>query len=95
MRRNSLISMLLALILLTCVSGVQAQGPDHMGPIISKNISQFSQYYSMTQGSAPKTHIFAPEKFDIKGKQPSMIYFGYQQQAVPYSQYQTYSTYTG
>ena len=115
MRRNSLISMLLALILLTCVSGVQAQGPDHMVPISSKDISQysqtqgqnhmlsgtskldvskFSQYYSMTQGSTPKNHIVAPKKFNINGKVPSMIYFGYQQQAVPYSQYQTYATYT-
>ena len=94
--RNSLISMILALVLLTCVSGVQAQGPDQMVSATSKvDVSQFSQYYSMTQGSAPTTHIAAPEKFDINGKQPSMIYFGYQQQAVPYSQYQTYATYTG
>jgi hypothetical protein len=49
----------------------------------------------MTQGSAHTTHIAAPEKFDINGKQPSTIYFGYQQQAVPYTQYQTYATYTG
>ena len=94
--RNNLISMILALILLTCVSGVQAQGPDQMVSATSKvDVSQFSQYYSMTQGSAPTTHIAAPEKFDINGKQPSMIYFGYQQHAVPYSQYQTYATYTG
>jgi hypothetical protein len=94
--RNSLISMLLALILLTCVSGVQAQGPDQMVSATSKvDFSQYSQYYSMPQGSAPKTHIVAPEKYDINGKVPTSIYFGYQQQAVPYSQYQTYSTYTG
>ena len=94
--RNSLISMLLALILLTCLSGVQAQGPDQMISATSKvDFSQYSQYYSMPQGSAPKTHIVAPEKYDINGKVPTSIYFGYQQQAVPYSQYQTYSTYTG
>jgi hypothetical protein len=113
---SHLISMLLALILLTCVSVVQAQGPDHMVPVSSKDISQysqtqgqnhmlsgtskvdvslFSQYYSTTQGSTPKDHIVAPEKFDINGKEPSMIYFGYQQQAIPFSQYQTYATYTG
>jgi len=116
MRRNSLISMLLALVLLTCISEVQAQGPDHMVPITSKDVSKysqtqgqnhmlsgtskvdvskFSQYYSMTQGSTPKNHIVAPKKFNINGKVPSMIYFGYQQQAVPYSQYQTYAAYTG
>lgn len=94
--RNSLISMILALVLMTCVSGVQALGPDQTVSATSKvDVSQFSQYFSMTQGSAPTTHIAAPEKFDINGKQPSMIYFGYQQQAVPYSQYQTYATYTG
>jgi hypothetical protein len=49
----------------------------------------------MPQGSAPTTHIIAPTKYDINGKQPSTIYFGYQQQAVTYSQYQTYATYTG
>ena len=96
MRRNSLISMLLALVLLTCVSEVQAQGPDQMvSPTSKADVSQYSQYYSMPQGSAPTTHIVAPEKFDINGREPSMIYFGYQQQAVPYSQYQTYATYTG
>ena len=96
MKISHLISMLLALILLTCVSGVQAQGPDQMVSGTSKvDVSQFSQYYSMPQGSSPTTHIVAPEKFDINGKLPSMIYFGYQQQAIPYSQYQTYSTYTG
>ena len=80
--RNSLISMLLALILLTCISGVQAQVPDQMLSATSKvDVSQYSQYYSMPQGSAPTTHIIAPTKYDINGKQPSTIYFGYQQQA--------------
>jgi len=94
--RNSLISILLALILLTCVSEVQAQVPDQMLSATSKvDVSQYSQYYSMQQGSAPTTHIVAPEKYDINGKVPSAIYFGYQQQAVPYSQYQTLAMYTG
>jgi hypothetical protein len=64
MRRIHLISMLLALVLLTCVSGVQAQGPDQMVSATSKaDVSQYSQYYSMLQGSAPTTHIVAPEKY--------------------------------
>jgi hypothetical protein len=96
MGRNSLISVLLALILLTCTLGVQAQGQNQMVSATSKvDVSQYSQYYSMLQGSAPKTHIVAPEKFDINGKEPTSIYFSYQQHAVPYSQYQTYATYTG
>ena len=95
MGRNSLISVLLALILLTCTLGVQALGQNQMVSATSKvDVSQYSQYYSMPQGSAPKTHIVAPEKFDINGKEPTSIYFSYQQQAVPYSQYQTYATYT-
>jgi hypothetical protein len=96
MRRSSLISMLLALILLTCVPGVQALGQNQMLSATSNvDVSQYSQYYSMPQGSAQKTHIIAPEKYDINGKEPASIYLGYQQQAVPYSQYQTYATYTG
>jgi hypothetical protein len=70
--RDSLISMLLALILLTCVSGVQAQVPDQMLSATSKvDVSQYSQYYSMQQGSTPTTHIVAPEKYDINGKVPT------------------------
>ena len=53
MRRNHLVSMLLALILLTCISGVQAQGPDQMISATSKvDFSQYSQFYSMSQGSS-------------------------------------------
>lgn len=96
MRRNSLISMLLAFVLLICVSGVQALEPDQRLSATSQvDVSQYSQYYSMTQGSAPTSHIIAPTKYDINGKVPTSIYFGYQQQAVPYSQYQTSAMYTG
>lgn len=96
MRRTCLISVLLALILLTCASGVQAQGPNQMASATyTEDVSQYSQYYSMPQGTAPTTHIVAPEKYDLNGKVPTSIYFGYQQQAVPYSQFQTYATYTG
>ena len=96
MRRSNLISVLLTLILLTCISGVQAQGQNQMVSATSKvDVSQYSEYFSMPQGSAPKNHIVAPEKFDINGKEPLSISFGYQQHAVSYSQYQTYATYTG
>lgn len=61
----------------------------------SATYSQYSQYYTILKGNAPKTHIDAPKKHDIKGKIPTTVYFSYQMQAVPYSQYQTYATYTG
>lgn len=57
--------------------------------------SQYSQYYTVSKGNAPKMHIDAPKKHDIKGKIPTTVYFSYKMQAVPYSQYQTYATYAG
>ena len=49
----------------------------------------------MYTGSTPKKHIEAPKKSDIKDKTPTTVYFSYQMQAMPYTQYQTYATYTG
>ena len=57
--------------------------------------SIYSQYYSMYTGSTPKKHIDAPKKGDIKDKTPTTVYFSYQMQPMPYTQYQTYATYTG
>jgi len=57
--------------------------------------SQYSQYFSMHSGSAPQKHIQAPKKSDIKNKTPTTVYFSYQMQAMPYTQFQTYATYTG
>ena len=56
--------------------------------------SKYSQFYSVSKGNGHKTHIEAPTKYDIN-KAPTTVYFSYQMQAVPYSQYQTYSAYTG
>lgn len=62
-------------------------------------VSKYSQYYTMPdtmpEGQASKTHIKAPQKQDTKSKIPTTVYFGYQMQAVPYSQYKTYAAYTG
>ncbi len=55
----------------------------------------YSQYYSMYTGSTPKKHIEAPKKGEIEDKIPTTVYFTYQMQAMPYTQYQTYATYTG
>ncbi len=49
----------------------------------------------MHSGSAPQKHIEAPKKSDIKDKTPTTVYFSYQMQAMPYTQFQTYATYTG
>jgi plastocyanin len=66
-----------------------------VGQKISPNsILQYSQYYSMSSSVAASTHIIAPQKYSIQVT-PSKLYFGYQMQEVPYSQYQTYATYTG
>ena len=64
-------------------------------PSYGASDSIYSQYFSMHTGSAPLKHIEAPKKSDIKGKTPNTVYFSYQMQAMPYTQYQTYATYTG
>jgi hypothetical protein len=56
---------------------------------------KFSQYFSINKGSASVKHIEAPKKQEIVNKLPTTVYFSYQMQAVPYTQYKTYSTYTG
>jgi hypothetical protein len=64
-------------------------------PPSDTSVSQYSQYYSMTTGSVPGTHIVAPKQYQISGNIPATVYFSNQQQAVPYDQYQSYATYTG
>lgn len=64
-------------------------------PSYSASDSMYSQYYTMYSGPAPKDHIKAPKKGELKDKTPATVYFSYQMQAVPYAQYQTYATYTG
>jgi hypothetical protein len=64
-------------------------------PSYSASDPIYSQYYSMHSGSAPKKHIEAPKKGEIKDKTPTTVYFSYQMQAMPFTQYQTYATYTG
>jgi hypothetical protein len=64
-------------------------------PSLGASDSIYSQYYSIYKGSAPKKHIEAPEKHTTKDETPTTVYFSYQMQAVPYSQYQNYATYTG
>lgn len=56
---------------------------------------KFSQYYSINKAFGSKKHIEAPKKHEIKNEIPKTVYFSYQMQAVPYTQYKTYSAYTG
>jgi hypothetical protein len=63
--------------------------------ISQTSFSQYSQYFTMSKDTSSKTHIKAPQKQEIKGKTPTTVYFSYQMHAVPYTQYQTYATYTG
>lgn len=64
-------------------------------PSSSASYSLYSQYYSINKGSSSKKHIEAPKKHDLKDDTPATVYFNYQMQAVPYTQYKTYSAYTG
>jgi hypothetical protein len=57
--------------------------------------SLYSQYYWSYKGSAPKKHIESPKKHLILDSTPSTVYFSYQMQAVPYTQYQSNAAYTG
>jgi len=57
--------------------------------------SLYSQYYSTYKGSKPKKHIEAPKKHVTADSTPSTVYFNYQMQAVPYSQYQSCAACTG
>jgi hypothetical protein len=56
---------------------------------------KFSQFYSINKGSASKKHIEVPKKHDTRNRAPTTVYFSHQMQAMPYTQYKTYSTYTG
>ena len=75
----------------TMQQGTSSQVSQEISP---NSILAYSQYYSMSSSVAASTHIVAPEKYSIQIT-PSTLYFGYQMQEVPYSQYQTYATFTG
>lgn len=56
-------------------------------------LSKYSQFFSISKGNIHRTHIEAPTKYDII-RFPTTVYFSYQMEAVPFSQYQTYPAYT-
>jgi hypothetical protein len=82
-----LFSTLLAIIIIACLLGLQANATGD--PL------QYSQFYTITSGQAPSNSIGAPQQFEIAGNIPSRVYLGEQMQSMPYTQYQSYSTYTG
>ncbi len=95
---------MMALILFACLSGVQGQynistvGDSSAMPDAAQanaQYAQYSQYYTMNTGTAANTHISAPQPLDMTSNMPTMVYFGNQMQPVPFSQYQSSSTYSG
>jgi hypothetical protein len=56
---------------------------------------KYSQYYSIYKGSSARKHIEIPKKHEIRDKIPDTVYFSYQMDAIPFTQYKTYPTYTG
>mgnify|MGYP001302799026 CR=1 FL=1 len=64
-------------------------------PSPSASDSIYSQYYWISKGPAPKKHIETPKKHVAVDSTPTTVYFSHQMKALPYSQYQSYATYTG
>jgi hypothetical protein len=87
MKNYRLFSTLLAIIIITCLFGLQASA--------TENPLQYSQFYTTTTGPVPSNSISAPQQFVIVGNIPSHVYLGEQMQSVPYSQYQSSPAYTG
>ncbi len=57
-------------------------------------VLSYSQYFRSTS-NAPSNPITAPTEFNLQEQEPSMLYFGSSQRAIPYSQYQTYALSAG
>ena len=92
-----LVLIIIVISLIGCVSALDGNGIG-MQPGEGTGygtVSQYSQYYTMSTGPATGTHIIAPQQYQISGNVPASVYFNSQQQAVPYTQYQTYAAYTG
>ena len=87
MRTYWLFTAILAIIAITCLSGVQGQISTPSSVVTANAASQYAQYYTMPTASAPITHISAPAQTAIVGKTPATLYLGTQQQSMPYAQY--------
>jgi len=97
MKRNQVVTSIFALMLFACLFGVEGQyytspqtsGDQYaMSPLTATSPTvQYSQYYTM--GQAPNAHVTAPQQVDLTGNLPATVYFGFDQQPVPFSQYQS------
>jgi len=92
MGKHLLLSALSVLIILACLSLVHGQYPMTSNPVAShaslNATSQYAQYYIFPAPLDPKTHVTAPEQFDIENNTPNVVYFSYLMQPVPYPQYE-------
>jgi hypothetical protein len=92
MRKYQLLSALSILALLAGLFLVQGQysTASHSDALkaATNTTSQFAQYYTFPAPPNPKTHVTAPEQFDIENNTPNTVYFSYLMQPVPYSQYE-------
>ncbi len=89
MSKIRLLSAIILLALLVSLQSCSAQ------PGTTDDTAQYSQYYRVTGEAAPATYITAPQEWDIKGKEPSTLYFYGTKNPIPYSLYQGYAAYTG
>ena len=81
MRTYRLFTVLLAIIVIACLSVVQGQINAPSSIVTPNATSQYAQYYTMPTVSAPSTHISAPAQTLIVGKTPAILYLGTQQQS--------------
>ncbi len=70
-------------------------GTSGLSPATGSGTTDYSQFYTTAPG-AVQTPLTAPQSYDILGLEPTYIYpGGLDQQAVPYSQYASYSNLLG
>ena len=91
---RSLVSIIIIISLIGCALALDGSGVG-MQPGEATGVTQYSQYYTMPTGPATGTHIIAPQQYQISGNVPATVYFNDPQQAMPYDQYQSYTTYMG
>lgn len=70
-------------------------GSENDSSVVLKYVQYFNSDSINSAGQAPSEPISAPKKFELTGNEPSTLYFGSTQKAVPYTQYKTYAMSTG
>ena len=89
------ITMLVLLALVSAQTTSINRTADPNSGLVQGNASQYSQYYQLISGPTPSNKISAPEQYDITGHTPNTVYLTTQNQAVPFSRYQTNTKYAG